>query len=138
MCFVKRITRNARFIFWVRFFPSSRFVIIRFFRICIDLSTTPFPVCILGVQYSGSMLRSLQNCLYSFEIKDPPLSDSCFLGIPYRIKLLVKKFITSFASHVLQIFTVGHLLNLSTATGICISLFKFLLCYFPVKSICIS
>ena len=82
--------------------------------------------------------RLLQNSRYSFEIKAPPLSDLIFSGIPYKVKLFDKNCITSFVSEVLQIFTVGHLLNLSTAINICTSPWMFLLCSFPVKSICNS
>ena len=114
------------------------FAIIKFLIVCIALSTTPFPVCIRGVQYSICMFRLLQNFRYSFDMNAPPLSDLIFSGIPNKLKLLDKKFITSFVSDVLQIFAVGHLLNLSTAIKICVSPFNFLLCNFPVKSICNS
>ena len=74
-------------------------------------STTP--LCIRGALYSISMFRFLQNSRYSFEIKAHPLSDFIFSGIPYKLKLLVNNCITFFVSAVLQIFTFGHLLNLS-------------------------
>ena len=108
------------------------------FSDCIELSTTPFPVCILRLQYSISIFRFLQNFLYTLEIIAPPLSDFIFSGIPYKVKILIRKLISSFVSEVLQVSTVGHLLNLSTAISICTSPCKFLLCNFPVKSICIS
>ena len=57
------------------------------------------------------------------------LSDLIFSGIPYKLKLLDKKFITSFVSEILQIFTVGHLLNLSIAIKICVSPFNCLLVF---------
>ena len=66
-----------------------------------------------------------------------PLSDFIFSGIPYILKLLDRKFVTSFVSEVLQNVAVGHLLNLSIAISICISPLNFLLCSFPVKSNCI-
>ena len=67
----------------------------------------------------------------------PPLSDIIFSGITYKLKLLDKKFVTSFVSEVLQIFAVGHLLILSTGLSICVSPLRFLLCSFPVTSICV-
>ena len=69
VCIVKRITRSAQFTPSVRYIPPSSFAIIKFFSVCIDFSTTPFPVSIRGVQYSISMFRFLQNYLYSFKIK---------------------------------------------------------------------
>ena len=96
VCIVNRITRNALFTLSVMPIPSSRFAIIRFLSVCIALSTALFPVCIRGVEYSISMFRFLQNSRYSFDINALPLSDFFFYGIPYRLKLLVKKFITSF------------------------------------------
>ena len=72
-----------------------------------------------------------------FRNETPTLSDFIFSGIPYKLKLLVRKFFTSFVSEVLQIFTVGQLLNLSTAIRNCTSLCKFLSCIFPVKSMSI-
>ena len=80
-----------------------------------------FGVC----SFSISMFRLLQNSRYSFEIKAPPLSDFIFSGIPYKLKLVDKNCITSFVYEVLQIFTVGHLLNLSTAISICTSPWMF-------------
>ena len=138
MCTVNRITRNAWFTVSVGLFPSSRFAITKFYSVCVALSTVPFPVCIRGVQYSISIFRFLQNSRYSFEIKEPPLSDLIFSGIPYRLKLLDRYCITYFVSEVLQIFTVGHLLNLSTTVDICTSPWMFLLCKFLVKSVSIS
>ena len=135
---MQRIIRSARFTLSVRSVPSSRFVIIRFFKVCIALSTTPFPVCNCGVQYSISVFRFLQNSFYSFYMKAPPLSDLIFSGIPYRIKFFVRKFKTSFVSAVMHIFTVGHLLKQSTATKVWTSPFIRLLCNFPVNSIYIS
>ena len=117
---------------------SSLFAIIKFFSVCIALFTVPFPVFIRGVQYSISIFRFLQNFRYSLQTNAPPLSDLIFSGIPYKLKLLDRKFLTSFVSADLQIFTVGILLNLSIAISICASPFIFLLCNFPVKSICIS
>ena len=93
--------------------------------VCIALSTTPFPVCIRRVQASISKFRLLQNFRFSFEMNAPPLSDFISSGIPYRLKLLYRKFITSFVSEVLQIFAVGHLLNLSIAIKTCVSPFNF-------------
>ena len=107
--------------------PSSRLVSINFFKVCIARSTAPFPVCNRGVQYSISIFRLLQNSLYSFEIKAPSLSDLIFSGIPYRLKLFIRKFMTSFVSAVLQVFTVGQLLKRSIAIKICTSPFIFLL-----------
>ena len=133
---MKRITRNDQFTLSVKLFPSSRFAIIKFFNVCIDHLKTPFPVCILVVQYSLSILGFLKSCLSSFEMNAALLSDF-FSGIPYKLKLL-RKLITTFVSEVLQIFTVGHLLNLSTAISNCSSPCKDLISNFPVKSICIS
>ena len=130
VCIVKRITRSARFTLSVKSVPSSIFSSIRFFRVRIALSTTPFPVCSRGVQYSISIFPFLQNSLYSFDIKAPPLSDLIFSGIPYRFKLFVRKFKTSFVSAVLHIFTVSHLLKRSTAIKIWTSPFIRLLCIF--------
>ena len=84
------------------------------------------------------MFRFLQSSLYSFNIKAPPSSDFIFFGIPYKLKLFVRKFMTSFVSAVLHIFTVGHLLKRSTAIKISTSQFIRLFCSFSVKSICIS
>ena len=117
---------------------SSMFAVIKFFNVCIALSTVPLPVCIRGVQYSISIFRFLQNSRYSLEPNAPPVSDINFSGIPFKLKLLNKKFLTSSVSADLQIFTVGHLLNLSIAISICTSPFIFLLCNFPVKSLGIS
>ena len=117
----------------VRSVPSFKFVTNKFFKTCIALSTTLFPVCNRGVQYSISMFQFVQNSLYSFDIKAPPLSDLIFSGIPYKLKLFVSKFMTSFVRSVLQIFTVGHLLKRSTAIKIWTSPFICLLCSFPVK-----
>ena len=72
---------------------------------------------------------------YSLETNASLLSDLIFSRFPYRLKLLDKKFVTSLVSAVLQIFTVGYLLNLSIAINICTSPCIFLLCNFPVKSI---
>ena len=140
ICIVNRITCNALFTLSVRLIPSSKFAIIKLFMVCIALSTTPFPVCARGVQYSISIFRFLQNSRYSFETIAPPLSDLTFSGIPYKFKIGDKKFVTSLVSAVLHTFTVGHLLNLSTAIAIsiCTSPCIFLLCNFPVKSICNS
>ena len=55
----------------------------------------------------------------------PPLSDLIFCGFPYKLKFCVEKINTSFASEVLPIFTVGNLLNLSTAIIICFSRLNF-------------
>ena len=138
VCIVNRITCSALFTLSVKLIPSSKFAIIKIFNVCIALSTTPFPVCTRGVQYSISIFRFLQNSRYSFETNAPPLSDLIFSGIPYKLKLLGRKFVTSLVSAVLHIFTVGHLLNLSTAISICTSPCIFSLCNFPVKSICNS
>ena len=136
---MNRITCNARFTLSVRLMLSPIFAIIKFFSVCNALSTVPFLfLCIRGVQYSNSIFRFLQNSRYSLETNAPPLSDLIFSGIPYKLKLLDRKFMTSFVSADLQIFTVGHLLNLSIAISICTSPFVFLLFSFPVKSICIS
>ena len=43
VCILTRNTRSDGFTISVRFIPSSKFAIIRFFSVCIDLSTTPFP-----------------------------------------------------------------------------------------------
>ena len=137
VCIVNRITFNALFTLSVRLFPSSILANTRFFIVCIALSTVPFPVCILGGQYCISMFRALQNSLYSVEV-NAPLSDLIFSGMPYKLNWFDRKLITSFVSDVLQIFAVGHLLNRSIAINICGSPFRFLLCNFPVKSICIS
>ena len=68
--------------------------IIKLFRVCIALSTTPVPVCSLGVKYSISILFDLQKSLYSLEINAPPLSVLIFSGSPYKSK--VKKLNTFF------------------------------------------
>ena len=58
VCIVNRITCNTLFTLSVKLIPSSKFVIIKFFNICIALSTTPFPVftrgCNMQFQYFGS------------------------------------------------------------------------------------
>ena len=133
VCIVNRKTRNALFTLSVMPIPSSRFAIIRFLSVCIALSTAPFPVCIRGVQYSFSMFRILQNSRYSFDINAPPLSDFIFSAIPYRLNLLVKKFITSFVSLIYKFLRSA--LNLSTAISIFFSPCKCLLCNFLVISI---
>ena len=133
---MNRFTCNALFTVSVKLMPSPKFAIIKFFIVCIALSTTPFPVCARGVQYSISKFRFLQISWYSFETN--ALSDLIFFGIPYKLKLLDINFVTSLVSAVLHIFTVGNLLNLSSAISICTSLCMFLLCNFPVKSICSS
>ena len=74
-----------------------------------------------------------------FEINAPPLSDLIFSDIPYKLKFCFRKLKNSFfVSDVLQIFTDGHLLNLSTASSSWFSPFNFLLCSFLVKSVWIS
>ena len=80
-----------------------------------------FP-CVFGV-YNIQFLYSgyCADSRYSFEIKALPLSDLIFSVIPYKLKLFDKSCVTSFVFEVLQIFTVGHLLNLSTAISICTS-----------------
>ena len=88
---------------------------IRFFIVCIARSTTTMTVFLLGVQYSFSMFFDLQNSLYSSELKAPALSSLGFTGIPYGLDCCVKKLMNFFVFDVLQFFTVGHLLNLSTA-----------------------
>ena len=138
VCILNRITCSAgfRFTLSVRLTPSSKFVLIRFFNVCIALSTTPFPVCTRGVQYSISIFRFLQilgilwkQTLLFYQIW-------FFSGILYKLKLLDKMFVTSLLSALLHIFTVGHLLNLSTAISVCTS--HVFSCSSPVKSICNS
>ena len=118
------------------YFPGR--LILDSLRYFIARSTAPVPVCSLGVLYSFPMFRDLQISLYSFEMNSPPLPDLIFSGSPYELKFWFKKFSTSFVSDDLQIFTVGHLLNLSTAISSWYSPFSFLLFSFPKKSICIS
>ena len=74
----------------------------------------------------SGFLDSLLRCSWS----------RCFL--PYKSKFCFKKFSTSLVSADLQIFAVGHSLNLSIAFKIWYSPFKFLLFNFPEKSIGIS
>ena len=130
VCMVNRITRDARFTLSVRLMPSSKFAMIRFFNVCVAISTAPYPVCTQGVQYSISILRFLQISRYSFETKVPPLSALIFSEIPYKLKLLDKNIMTSLVSAGLRFFTVGHLLNLSTAISICTSPCMCVLCIF--------
>ena len=112
--------------------------IIKFFNVWIARSTVPVPVCSLGVLYSILMFFDLQNSLYSFAINAPPLSVLIFSGSPYKLKFGFRKLSTFFVSEDLQIFAVGHLLNLSIAISIWCSPFNFLWFNFPVKSIWIS
>ena len=118
VCIVNCITCSALFTLSDKFMTSSKFAIINFFNVCIALSTTPFPVCARGVQYSISTFRFLQKSRYSFETNAPFLSDLIFSGFPCKIKLLDRKTVTSLISAVLHIYTVGHLQNLSTAISI--------------------
>ena len=48
--------------------------IIKFFNVWIARSTTPVPVCNLGVLYSISIFFDLQKSLYSLAMNAPPLS----------------------------------------------------------------
>ena len=107
---------------------------IKFFNVCIARSTAPVPVWILGVLYSLSIFFDSQNSLYSFEMNAPPLSVFIFSGSPYKLKFCSRKLRTSLVSADLQIFAVGHLLNLSTAIRIWYSPFSFSLFSFPEKS----
>ena len=91
---------------------------IKFFIVCIALSTVPFPVCVRGEQYSISIFRDFQKFLYSVEMNAPPLSDLIFSGIPYRLKWFSRKPMTPLVSEVLQIFAVRHLRNRSIAISI--------------------
>ena len=93
VCIVNRNTCNALFTLSFKLIPPSKIAIIKFFNVCIALSTTPFPVCTRGVQYSISILRFLQNSWYSFKTIAPPLSDLIFSGIPYKLELLDRKFV---------------------------------------------
>ena len=108
--------------------------IINFFNFCIARSTTPVPVCSLGVLYSISKLFDLEKSLYSLEKSAPPSSVLIFSGSPYKLKICFEKFNTSFVSDDFrQIFMVGHLLNLSITISIC-SPFSFLRFNFPGKN----
>ena len=97
VCTGNLITRNARLTLSARFFLSSIFPITKYFNVWIARSTVPLPVCFRGVQNSISMFRLLQISRYFFEINVPPFSNLILSGIPYRSKLLDKKFVTSFA-----------------------------------------
>ena len=130
VCTVNRISLSL--------FPASILTNIKFFSVCIAPSTVPIPVCNRGVQYSISIFRFLQNSRYSFEIKPPLYRIWFFSGISYKLKLLDKNCVTCFVSEVFQIFTLGHLLNRSKVFSICTSPWIFLLCSFPVKTVCIS
>ena len=110
----------------------------RLFNVCIARSTAPVPVCILGLQYSISIFFNSQTSLYSSEMKAPPLSVFIFSGSPYKLKFCIRKFSTFIVSADLQIFAVGHLLNLSIAIRNWNSLFHFSLFTFPEESIGIS
>ena len=118
VCIVNRINLNALFTLSVKLLPSSMLANIKFFIVCIALSTVPFPVCIRGGQYCISIFRDLQKFLYSVEMNAPPLSDLIISGTPYRLNWFDRKPMTSLVSDVLQIFAVGHLLNRTIA--ICI------------------
>ena len=89
---------------------------------------------VLGVQDSIWIVRFLQNSRYSMETNAPLLSDWIFSVIPYNLKLLDEKFVTSLVSAVLHIFTVGHSLNLFTDISICTSPCMIWVGNFPVKS----
>ena len=60
-----------------------------------------------------------------------PLSDLIFSGVPYNLKLLDENCVTLFVSEVLQIFTIGHLLNLSTALAFVLLREQFCYVIFP-------
>ena len=111
---MNRIAFNALFTLSVRHGLSSRLDINRFFIVCIAGSTAPVPVCNLRVLYSILIFRDLQKSIYSFDMNAPLLSVLIFSWSPYKLKFWLSKFSTSFVSDYLQIFTVGHLLNLST------------------------
>ena len=134
-CIVKRNNRNAGFTFSVKFIPSSKFANIKFFSFCSDISTTPFPLCVQSCAAFYFNISAFAILSILFENECSLLWDF-FSGIPYRFNnLLDRKFITSFVSEFLQVFTVDHSLNLSTAICICTSPCKILLRKFPVKSI---
>ena len=111
-------SRNARFTLSVKL-PSSKFVVIRLFNVFIALFCRSVS-CI----HSGCAVFYFTISVFAdFSI---PFGNGCSSFIEFRIygycmqkKLLTRKFIISLVSAVLEIFTVGHLLNLSTA--ICIS-----------------
>ena len=81
---------------------------------------------------------SLQQFLYSFEIKALALSDYFFSGTPFTFLYSRRNAITVSWFVFLQIFAIGQRLFLSTATKINGEEFMCLLFKFPVKSIWIS
>ena len=133
MCIVTRIICNALFTHSVWHKLSSILVIINFLRVWIARSTAPLPVCNLDVLYSISIFFDFRKSLYSLATIAPALSVLIFSGSPYRLKFCFKKFNTSFVSDDLQIFTGGHLLNLSIAISTWCSPFSFLWFNFPVN-----
>ena len=126
VCNVNYITFNALFSHSVKQRLSSMLAIIKFFNVFNARTSTPVPVCSLGVLYSISIYFSLQKFLYFLETNAPTLSVLVFSGCPYKLMFCGKKFKTSFVSDDLQIFTVGHLLNLSITISIWCSPFSLL------------
>ena len=80
----------------------------------------------------------LQNSLYFFEIKAPPLSNFICFGTPYISIYSLRNVITVSWFVFLQILVTGQRLFLSAATRIYGVEGSFLLCKFPVKSSWIS
>ena len=101
-------------------------------------STNPVPVCRFAVPYSQIIFCDLQNSLYSFEMKAPPLSDFIRFGTPYTFVYSFNNVMTVWWLVFLHIFATGHRLVLSSAIRIYVLDCKVLLCRLPVKSIWIS
>ena len=75
---------------------------------------------------------------FVFGRKMPPFVGIFLSRLPYKLKWFVRKFTTSFVSAVLRVFAVGHSLKRCIAINKRGSPFNFLLCKFPVNSICYS
>ena len=81
---------------------------------------------------------ALKSSLYSFEIKEPPLSDFICFGTPYMFIYSSRNAITVSWFVFLQILDTGKRLFLWTATRIYGVKGSFLLCRLPLKSSWIS
>ena len=103
VCNVNCITFNGLLTHSIRHKLCSELAYFKFFLVCIARSTGLVPVCSLGMQYFISIFFDLKKSMLTFEMK----------------------LFTLFALEVLQIFTVGQLLNLSTSVNDRFSPFNF-------------
>ena len=98
--------------------PTAIFALVSDLIVRIVLSTRPVPVCKFGVHLMRFMFSRLQNSMNSILLKQLPLLVRILRGVPLSEQYFVKNLKTVRESVFLQICTVGHLLNRSTATKI--------------------